>query len=83
MSYNGEQYSFIHLYMIYLTNTVRIMYHNIVITLIVKVASSIKMVVERTLCMNYIYYNPTTQNEKKSTWSNGQCICVYGLNLRI
>ena len=33
--------------------------------------------------MNYIYYNPTTQNEKKSTWSNGQCICVYGLNLRI
>ena len=47
MSYNGEQYSFIHLYMIYLTNTVRIMYHNIVITLIVKVASSIKMVVER------------------------------------
>ena len=47
MSYNGEQYSFIHLYLIHLTNTVRIMYHIIVITLIVKVASSIKMVVER------------------------------------
>ena len=46
MSYNGEQYSFIHLY-IYLTNTVRIMYHIIVITVIVTVASSIKMVVER------------------------------------